>query len=139
MGIFCTIFIMILIFWHHQIIDRWKINSAHSLSLLHDKDVESNNKSDNVTTRYHNPIFHTSKCQEKSMFQLGSIDINVLPSELNELELDIEKNEKSPQRLLKSCVDFKNIREYNISQHQSSRIKDINVELCRTRILVKTK
>lgn len=114
------------------------MNSDHSLSLLHAKDVGSNNKSDNVTKRYHNPIFHTNKCQEKSMFQAGSIDSNILPSELNELELDIEKYEKSPQRLLKSCVDFKNTREYNISQHQSSRIKDINVELCRTRILVKT-
>lgn len=117
----------------------WRRKQDRSSSLLQASDVKSNRGDNNSSsstdaaaiTRFHNPIFQTGKCGGVAVgWDMDPGNDKTLAKELNDIDidLDIEKYEKSPRR------DLRNITQYNISQQRSSKVKDINVELSRSRI-----
>ncbi len=81
-------------------------------------------------TRYKNPLFETDK---------GGGTHKCSPTATELLELDIEKFDKSPTRRLlthsyKSNIESNNDSKQNTPQLKMPKIKDINVELSRTRL-----
>ena len=112
MGLVGLLSVIALIIWHKR--KRHKRLNRHDTQRLEQK---SNNENEETLRRYRNPLFDTDKGGGKS----ASTEL---------LEIDIEKYEKSPRRVIgRTDSDPKN----NTPLFKSNKKKkDINIEISRT-------
>ena len=122
LGLVGLVSILLLIIWHHKMLN--KRTRKHRSHLLMEQ--KSNNEPQEEVTRFRNPLFETDKGG-------GTGNNKDVSTELIEIELDIEKYEKSPKRVIRtSNKDTNNDSKQNTPQLKMPKKKNINVEISRT-------
>jgi hypothetical protein len=116
--------IVCILVWHYR-----HLNPPHRhTQLLRQKSFNNDpvEQEKEILTRYRNPLFETDKGG-------GTGDSSPKSPEL--IEIDIEKYEKSPTRILSRAQLETNDSLRNTPSSKMPKIKNINVQLSRTRQL----